>query len=86
MLIRCNGNNLIPLSRIDVCEDKGDTIVIMVAGKAYYAQGDEAEVIRSLVATKPQSAAKDSKYGKQEEGIAAIPVFPQGGKRNVAAR
>ncbi len=86
MLIRCNGNVLVPLSRIDKCEDRGDTIVVYVNDERHYASGVDAEVIRSLIAPQVQpKAAKEQAHGKQE-GIAAIPVFPQGGKRNGASR
>ena len=77
MLIRCTGNVLVPLSRIDKCEDKGDTIIVWVEDEAHYAQGEDAEVIRSLVAQKPPKAAKETVHVRKEEGIAGIPVFPR---------
>lgn len=77
MLIRCTGNVLVPLSRIDKCEDKGDTIIVWVEDEAHYATGQDAEVIRSLVAQKPQQAAKETANVRKEEGIAGIPVFPR---------
>lgn len=89
MLIRCNGNILIPLSKIDKCEDRGDTIVVWVDDERHFASGDDAEVIRSLVAhkaTQQPQAAQEKSHVRQEEGIASIPVFPQGRKRNVASR
>jgi hypothetical protein len=90
VLIRCNGNVLVPLSRIDKCEDRGDTIVVYVNDERHYASGEDAEVIRSLVAHKATQeqpkAAKEQSHVRKEEGIASIPVFPQGGKRNVPSR
>jgi len=89
VLIRCNGNVLVPISRIDKCEDRGDTIVVYIDGERHYASGEDAEVIRSLVAhkaTQQPKAAQEKSHVRKEEGIASIPVFPQGGKRNGASR
>ena len=89
MLIRCNGNVLIPVSRIDKCEDRGDTIVVYIDDERHHASGEDAEVIRSLVAhkaTQQPQAAKEKSHVRQEEGISSIPVFPQGRRRNGASR
>lgn len=85
MLIKCSNGVLVPLTSIDKCVDKGDCIVVYVDDETHFAHGEEAEVIRSLIARKATQeqpkAAKEQAHGKQE-GIASIPVFPQGGKRN----
>jgi hypothetical protein len=92
VLIRCNGNVLIPVSRIDKCEDKGDCIVVWVEDETHFARGEDAEVIRSLVAhkaTQQPQAAKEKSHVRQEEGIARIPSFPgrkQGDRGDQAAR
>ena len=89
MLIKCSNGVLVPLTSIDKCVDKGDCIVVYVDDETHFARGEDAEFIRSLVAHKATQeqpkAAKEQAHGKQE-GIASIPVFPQGGKRNVASR
>ena len=80
MLIRCTGNVLIPLSRIDKCEDKGDAIIVWANKETHFARGDDAEVIRSLVAhkaTQQPQAAQEKIHVRQEEGIAKVPVFPR---------
>jgi len=90
VLIRCNGNVLVPLTSIDKCVDKGDCIVVYVDDETHFARGEDAEVIRSLVAHKATQeqpkAAKEQSHVRKEEGIASIPVFPQVGKRNVPSR
>jgi len=83
VLIRCNGNVLIPLVRIDKCEDKGDCIIVWVGDERHFAHGEDAETIRSLVArkaTQPE-AAKEPINGK-EQGLKSIPHFPTKGNRN----
>lgn len=82
MLIRCNGNVLVPLSRIDKCEDRGDTIVVYVNDERHYASGVDAEVIRSLIATQVQPKAAKEQINGKEQGIKSIPVFPTKGNRN----
>ena len=92
MLIRCNGNVLVPVARIDKCEDRGDTIVVYIDDERHYASGEDAEVIRSLVAhkaTQQPKAAQEKSHVRQEEGIARIPSFPgrkQGDRGGEAVR
>ncbi len=81
MLIRCNGNVLVPLSSVDKFVDKGDVIVVYVDDETHFAQGEDAAMIRSLVVRNaPQQqpmAAKEESHVRKEEGISAIPVFPR---------
>ena len=90
MLIKCSNGVLVPLTSIDKCVDKGDCIVVYVDDEAHFAHGEDAEVIRSLVARKATQeqpkAAKEQSHVRKEEGIASIPVFPQGGRRGNASR
>ena len=77
MLIRCNGNVLIPLSAIDKCVDRQDCIIVYVDDESHYATGEDAEVIRSLVAQKPQKAAKEQSNVRKEEQVArGFPSIP----------
>lgn len=69
MLIRA-GNTLVPMSSIDTCVMKGDEIVInTLSGKLFVASGQEAEVIRAMVARvqKPTPTKKVSNVRQEEE-------------------
>mgnify|MGYP006274680189 CR=1 FL=1 len=67
MLIRCNGNILIPLQRISKCEDKGGEVLIWADGSAYHATGENAKVVQALVAKIQKNGKKTDHVRKEEE-------------------
>ncbi len=65
MLIRCNGDILIPLSRISKCEDKGSEVLIWADGCSYHASGENAKVVQAMVGKIQKTGKKATNEGQE---------------------
>ena len=76
MLIKCQGNVLVPLSSIGWCEDLGDAIVIHVGDLKFMARDGDIAAIRSLVVSNHKGHTNENE--QQVKQVKQIPRFPIG--------